>query len=398
MKGTIALAIGLMGTLSGSSAHAARVIVAAVSSSAPASAPYDPPPGQQPFFPASPFLKQLPASPNVTPNSASMLSYFQSCCGNGPFQFRPIRVFASLPNTKEIAFPIYYNHSGSNTPVTINCTRKYGGKPCNVQGMTVYVDVREIPQGQSDGHWVLIDPAAGYEYVLYQTQWPPANGVLTVDYGGRCALSGTGFTNPSYSGPAWNAGCLGDASGTPLSVGTVRAKDWLAALNTPDGVLPGAISYAIACDGVSANAGGAMPAPFPPTHGDGCLPQNEAPAEGSRIFLAMHDAQVNALGVPPLSKVLLRTLDEDHYGAIMVDTGGKGYSGLGVNVESDSTYEAWGQPGPWLNAWLPQAQAEGLPGATSPYPSGGSTMWSVSIPVTGVSWSNLVVCADPYCA
>jgi hypothetical protein len=400
MKATIALAIGLIGTLSGSSAHSAGASTGAVSrvvADAPAGVPYDPPPGVQPFFPASPFLQQLPASPNVMSNSASMLSYFQSCCGNQSFGFRPVRVFASLPNTKEIAFPMYLNHSGSNTPVTIDCTVRYGGKPCNVQGMTVYVDDREIPQGQKDGHWILIDPAAGYEYVLYQTQWPPANGVLTASYGGRCALSGNGFTNPSYSGPAWNAGCNGDASSAPLSIGTVRAKDWLSALAT-NGVLPGALSYAAACNGVSAVTGGKMPKPFPPTHGDGCLGQGQAPAEGSRIFLALHDAAVNALNVPALSKVLLRTLDEDHYGAIMVDTGGNGYSGLGVNVESDSTYEAWGQPGPWLNAWLPEARAEALPGATSPHTGGGGQLWEVQIPVTGVNWSDVRVCADPSCA
>jgi hypothetical protein len=367
---------------------------------APQASAYDPPAGDQPYFSSSsnPFDLQLPATPNVNPNSASMLSYFQSCCSNGPFAFRPFQVFGTLPNTKEIAFPVYYNHAGSNTPVTINCTTTYGSTPCNVQGMTLYVDNREIPQGESDGHWVMIDPTAGYEYVLYQTQWPPKNGVLSATSGGRCALSGNGFTNPSYSGPAWNRGCSGDASATPLSMGTVRAKDWLAQINTTNGVLPDALNYSFSCNGVSADTGGALPSPFPPTAGDGCLAQNEAPAEGSRIFLAMHDAQVNALSVPPLSKVLLRTLDEDHYGAILIDTGANGYNGLGINVESDSTYAAWGQPGPWLNSWLPEAQAEGLAGASAPYSSGGGSMWSVTVPATGVSWSNIVVCADPFCS
>jgi hypothetical protein len=282
----------------------------------------------------------------------------------GHFALNTIFVPTSrAPNPDEIAFPVYMNNSGSNTAVKIHCTAGYGGVPCNVEGMTVHIDPRELPQnggenGTDDAHWALIDPAGGYEYTLWGTQWPPQNGVLTAAWGGRCTLSGNGFTNPSYSGGSWNSGCVATASGTPLSMGIIRVKDLLAAVQS-GGALPQALSYSFGCTGTASQ----LPAPFL-SGGDGkCA---GAQLEGAHMYLAMHDSQVNALNLPAITSVLLRTLDEDHYGAFCVDSGGGAAPGILFNVESDETYAAWGLGSPWLTQFIPEAQNEGLPVFSDP--------------------------------
>jgi hypothetical protein len=358
----LAIAIVLTGTLGASTqtpslAPAARVVQA--TSSAPAqpfagSSPvYDPPAGVVPYFPTSPFSQKIPNPPTVNPRSAAWVAAL------APFTLSRLAANDVSNIVHDHGEPIYLNHAGANNPVKIHCTSNFGHIPCNVEGQTVYIDPREIPQhgdapGEDD-HLALIDEPAGYEYDFWAVhEWPPQDGVLNVNWGGRCALSGNGFTNPSYTGPHWNSGCASTASGTPLTMGTIRAKDLLAAIAT-GGTLPQALAVAVACPG----KGVPLPAPFLGS-GDGRCPGN-AP-EGSRMYLAMHDADVNALSAAPLVKVILRTLDEDHYGAYIIDTGGQ-QPGIQLQTEADTTYTAWGQPGPWWTQVAPEAAREGLPEA-----------------------------------
>ncbi len=338
-----------------SAAIALAIATLAAPSSAQTIGAYDPPPGDAPYFPASPFSQRIPNPPTPNVNSAAWVA------GLGNFSLNDISAFSPADVLHDHGFPIYFNHAGSNTPVAIHCTKNYGHIPCNDEGMTVYIDPREIPQNGDapgeDDHFTLIDPVAGYEYDFWGVSWPPSGGVLTANWAGRCALSGNGFTNPSYSGRRWNAGCVAQAAGAPISQGLIRATDLLAAVQR-GGTLPQAIAIAIACPGP-----GPLPAPFLGS-GDGKCPGN-AP-EGSHLYLAMHDADVNALGVAPIVAVILRTLDEDHYGAFCVDSGGGAAPGILFNVESDETYAAWGLGSPWLTQFIPEAQNEGLPVFSDP--------------------------------
>ena len=355
----VALAVGVMSTVAANTQidpHSTAGPIAQ-STSSPAlgatSPVYDPPAGVVPYFPTSPFLQKIPDPPSVNPKSAVWIAAL------GDFSLGRIAANDAASILRDHGEPIYLNHAGANKPIKIHCTSNYGHIPCNVEGQTVYIDPREIPQhgdapGEDD-HLALIDAPAGYEYDFWVVhEWPPRNGVLTVNWGGRCALSGNGFTNPSYTGPHWNSGCGATASGTPVSMGIIRAKDLLAAI-TAGGALPQALAVAVECPG----KGEPLPAPFYGS-GDGQCPGN-AP-EGSRMYLAMHDADVNGLSAAPLVKVILRTLDEDHYGAFVIDTGGK-QPGIQLQTEADSTYTAWGLPGPWLTQIAPEAAREGLPGA-----------------------------------
>jgi hypothetical protein len=335
---------------------------------------YDPPAGTYPYFPTSPFLEKIPNPPTVNPSSAAWVADMNTL---GAFGFGTFNV--TTDPSLNYGFPIYIDHDGTNTPVTIHCTVQYGGIDCPVEGLTVNIDTRMVPQSggcrtascDQDFHLGLIDTAAGYEYDFWQARWPPSNGVLTVSRGGKCLLSGNGFTDPEYGGPSWNAGCVADASGTPLSMGPVRAKDLLAAVAAGGtSSLPMALNYAFACNGKVSQ----LPAPFLGS-GDGTC-DGYAP-EGSRLYLAMHDADINALGLPAITSVMLRTMDEDHFGAIVVDTDGCNCNQIQFNIESGNTLAAWGLPDPWMAQFIPEAQAEGLPGAAAP--SNGA--YSVKLPI-----------------
>jgi hypothetical protein len=349
----------------------------------PSGAAYDPPAGVYPYFPSSPFLTRIPVPAPVNPNSAAWVA---NASAIGPFGIAGSLYAYDAPNWREIAFPIYLAHAGSDTPVRIHCTKRYGGDrvPCNIEGMTVYVDAREVPQNgglpadhPADAHWALIDEAAGYEYDAWNTQWPPKDGVLTVGWGGRCSLAGNGFTNASYQGPHWNSGCVGTTSGTPQSLGIVRAKDLLAAAKN-GGALPAALSLVYGCTGISKK----LADPFL-SGGDGhCA---GAVPEGTRMYLAMHDGDIDALGIAPIVAALLRTLDEDHFGGFIVDSADGPKPGFGLNVESDSTYTAFGLPGPW-KMFLDEAGREGL--QTFRVPFSGRTAIRLAMP-DAVTWDKV---------
>jgi hypothetical protein len=60
----------------------------------------------------------------------------------------------------------------------------------------------------------------------------------------------------------------------------------------------------------------------------GALGANGRPPEGTRFFLDMSDADVNATSNAPYVKVVLRTLDREHYGGTITDTNWSGAPGL----------------------------------------------------------------------
>lgn len=345
----------------------------------PGASAYDPPAGTAPYFPLTPFDNKIPNPPTVNPSSAAWVSSMDQ---GGNFSLNTINVASYEPDKNDHNYTIYYNHSGSNTPVKIHCLDSFGtGIYCNDEGMTVYIDPREKIQNDDvsggDDHLVLVDPAAGYEYDFWVVAppFPPTNGTLTVNYSGRCLLSGDGFTNPSYSGPSWNAGCKGTEDSNPVTMGIIRPEDVMAALNSSTGTLPQALSFGITCPGIA--PGGALPPPFLGS-GNGTCPSSTHPYEGNRLYLAMHDSDVNALsGVSKIVKVILRTLDEDHYGGYLTNAGGT-QAGIQMYGISDNSYLSWGAPDPWTTEFLPEAKAEGLPGSTTPTANG---MYQIQLPL-----------------
>jgi hypothetical protein len=306
-------------------------------------------------------VQKIPSNPQPDPSSSAWIS--ESQIGNtiGRFQF-----FANSSGyAQDVTYPIYYTVASSDPhaeTIKISCSG-YAGAGCPANGVKLSVDSRVLPEdygASGDRHIAFIDKAGGYEHDLFQAQWPPVNGILTAKEGGQCALGGTGFSGGD---------CDATASGVPLSLGTIRATDLLAAIGNPNGSLPYAIAVSTKC-----NLGWIAPALNGDNGGESC---ETGPPDGARFYLAMHDSDVNALDAPNIVKVLLRTLDEDHYGAMLTDTNGGGAE-MSMSRESDLTYTVYGEPGPWVSQFVPEAVNEGLTGASAP--SNGEYFIDVPLP------------------
>ena len=138
--------------------------------------------------------------------------------------------------------------------------------------------------------------------------------------GGACAYDGDGTD------------CSGStATGIATSLGAIDPRDVKRAEKNAHGTLP----YAIATSALCASPTWVYPASFsdgantdntPACH-DGTKP-NGRPPEGTRYFLDMSDADVNATSNPPYAKVILRTLDREHFGGTITDTNWAGAPGL----------------------------------------------------------------------
>jgi hypothetical protein len=247
--------------------------------------------------------------------------------------------------SSDFGYPVYTMASGSKAiAVKVHCTEPWG--ICAPEGHKLYVESGERPEdggaAGKDSHFAIVDSGSGNEYDFWNTQWPPANGVLTVGWGGLCSLSGTGYNN-----------CGATASGTALSIGIIRAKDLVAAVQK-NGALPYALQVGVKCTN-------GFVAPFTTSDGSaaGC------PPEGARAYLAMHDADVNATSSSGIVKALLRTIDEDHFGMFITDQNG-GQDGFSLVTENDVSYTAFGMPGPFVSQVIPLAISEGMNG-TSPF-------------------------------
>ena len=320
---------------------------------------YDPPAGTYPNFPQSQFLQRLPLTPTVNANTAAWLAKLGTL-GFGNLQFAANAAGAM----QDYGFPIYRTAYGANAmPVKIHCTEPWG--KCKVEGTTVYLDARERPQDGGnpghDSHLAIVDTQTGLEYDFWGTQWPPKNGILNVAWGGSCPLSGQGY-----------ASCSATSSGTALSIGIIRAKDLAAAVQT-GGTLPYALQSGVKCSN-------GFVAPLTSSDGKtaGCPPQ------GSRLYLAMHDADVNATAASGIVKAIMRTIDEDHYGMFITDTSG-GENGFSLIAENDVSYTAEGLPAPFVNQIVPLAQSEGMSGTT---PS--NNLYYIPLTTTGIDLPSML--------
>jgi hypothetical protein len=325
---------------------------------------YDPPAGTFPYFPESDFLKPLGGNPTPSPNTAAYLAKIANADGGlslGELQFAENA--SGIKN--DYLFPIY-RADNDGPSYTVHCTEPWG--TCGVEGLSVHLLPTMEPEdygNNGDRHIGLIDVASGYEYDFWGTSWPPSGAMLSIAWGGKCSLSTTGYD-----------ACASTATSTALSLGIIRVKDLLWAAKN-DGVLPYALQSATKCsDGVIA--------PFASSDGtcSGGMP------EGSRVYLAMHDADVNATSVCPLGKAILRTIDEDHFGMFVTDTNG-GQDGFSIQAENDLTYTAVGLPGPWVVEFVPEAMAEGI--TFAPYDGD----YYIQIPYPGIDFASTLKILKP---
>jgi hypothetical protein len=272
----------------------------------------------------------LPASPSVSGSSGSW-SAIEFASGTDSFGSLQISNAANLyADSFEDPYPFENELLGSATiKQTVSCDKvSWAHEACAVTGMNgkvVNVPADMVPEGATDHHFSYNDHVNNGEVDFWDANGPPYNndgGTLHVGGAGFCAWSGSG------------TGCSGSTAtniATALAGGIDAGLAHAAEADSVHGHLPYALGATAVCADVSANFD------YPATASDGTntnsspecsnhLGSRERPPEGVRWFLAMHDADVNATKNVPFVKVLLRTMDEDHFGGTITDTNWSGTS------------------------------------------------------------------------
>lgn len=282
-----------------------------------------------PHFQTNPICIPLPASPKVSESSEAWQALL----------FQPGRVY--FPSFNAIVPPNSSNDprdgslplddlpaGGQTIAQVIDCDEvSWGVQTCTnngakLQGKTIHVPSTMTVAGNSDHHYGWNDESKRGEYNLWLAKTPGARG-------GKMHVGGSGFCPWSGNG----TGCSGaTATGLPISLGTVHAYALKAAEADRE---HGNLGYAIATTALCADPSWV----FPATYSDGSntnstgacaghLGPGQRPPEGVRWFLNKTDAQINATHNAPYVKVLLRTMDRQHYGGIITDTNWAGAPGL----------------------------------------------------------------------
>ncbi len=310
------------------------------------------------YFASNPMCKPLPARPAVAANSASWAAVlFQS----GKDHFAGFDVTQNTNDTNDGAEPVAMMTSSNVLgATTFDCDKEsYSKYTCDtkvqMQNRTVNFPSGMHLQGGSDHHESWEDSVHGMEVDTWLSDRLTGTGSDNVGGAGECAWGSDG------------TGCSGStATDIATSLGNIVAEDIVTAeLDPVHGSLPYAISVSAVCADTSFV--------YPATSSDGAntngssacaghTASGQRPPEGSRWFIALHDADINATSNAPYVKVILRTMDEDHYGGLITDTNWSGAPGL-------SPQARWGTYAEWqpilTEAGLPASGNQNVPITTN---------------------------------
>jgi hypothetical protein len=277
------------------------------------------------IFMTSPFCKPLPATKAVSTNSAAWSA----------LEFQSGRDYIGgmgQGGSNEASEPVTTLLLGDPTvAMLISCdTQTYSPGTCSrfgiPNGSTQLLPPGAYVETNADGHLSVESVALQGEIDFWNITSagkpiPSVPGTLHVGGAGFCKWASDG-TNCSGS----------TATNIATSQGGVRSDALLAGEVDPvHGTLGYAISVALLC--------GDPTWVYPATYSDGsntnassaCVGHTGTgarPPEGTRFFLTLHDSDIDATANAPYVKVILRTLDEDHYGAIATDTNWSGAPGI----------------------------------------------------------------------
>jgi hypothetical protein len=272
----------------------------------------------------------LPASPSLAGSSGSWAAV-ELQPGKSSFGEIQVSNAANLyADAFEDSYPLENEPVGSATiKQTVACDNvSWSYSICSSTGMNgkvVNVPANMVPEGATDHHFSYNDHVNNGEVDFWDANGPPYNndgGTLHVGGAGFCAWGGTG------------TGCSGSTAtniDTALAGGIDAALTQAAEADPVHGHLPYALGATAMCVDISADFD------YPATGSDGTntnatpacsghLNAGGRPPEGVRWFLAIHDADVNATNNVPFVKVLLRTMDEDHFGGTITDSNWSGTS------------------------------------------------------------------------
>ena len=286
-----------------------------------------PPACWRPYADTSPFNVGVPASPRLVSNSSAIVERTVNF-GTGA----PVFTGGIADTDHDYGHPIYYPQP-SDPVYTIHCRRWTSS--CELEGVQVRIPAQARPAGGSDAHMTVIDQATGWEYGMWETEsLPPGGGDLYIGHGGMTRIGEDG------RGSNANAALFG------LAAGVIR----------PNELEAGEINHALVIAVKCTNGTSVWPADS--NTGRSCdrldLPNENAPAMGQHFFLAMSDAEIDALSIPTWKKTVLRAIAR--YGMFVEDTGCS-YRGWCIGLESGSSYTSFGQADPWVAL----AQNYGIP-------------------------------------
>jgi hypothetical protein len=276
----------------------------------------------RPYSASSPFNRSLPDTPRLDADSDAIVSRLTSW---GKAQ--GLIVGHPEGNGEDYGHPVYYA-SSSDPLYTIHCTEWTSS--CAIEGMKVHIPAGAEPAAGEDGHMVVIDQEASWEYDFWQVQTQPlpaAGGTIDVSHGGRTRWGTADATGLGSNATAAHFG---------LEAGTVRAEEWdsATAAATP---IDHALFMSVRC------TSGASVYPAAPTSKGLVCPESsrsDAPPIGTHFYLDLSDAEIDALPVPAWKKPILLAMA--HYGLFVGDTFGGTSNSFGLAAESDTQYRALG--------------------------------------------------------
>ncbi len=284
-------------------------------------------------FAANPMCSRVPSTPALSPSSAAWAALlFQpghdafGALGTGAAS-SPSAAFSDPNDGSE---PLDHLVPGAPTIAqTIDCdVVAWGTAVCaktGLQGRVLNVPAGMVPAGNSDHHYSYDDATAGGEYDFWLAPMPGANGATM-------HVGGAGFCRWGGDGTACS-----DATATNIatSLGGLDAPTLATAESDPHGTLGYAVAVSALCadtsfvypanasDGANTNGSAACAAALAP---------GARPPEGVRWYLDKSDAEIDATPNAPYVKVVLRTMDREHYGGTIVDTNWSGAPGFSLSA------------------------------------------------------------------
>jgi len=310
----------------------------------------------RPYGDQSPFNRRLPPSPRLDPSSAAIVQKTLSWGNNSYFWG------GTAGTDADWAAAVYYSRP-SDPLFTIHCWRYACPK---LEGRQVRIPQRAEPAHSLDGHMAVVDQQNHLEYDFSRAgQLPAGGGILQIASGGATAI-----------GTPDSDGRFGDSTAAELGLlgGMIRPAELEA------GRIEHALITGVYCSGGSVWPAGDNPGRLCSSLG---ISNSGAPKIGQRLYLAISDAEIDALPAPPWRKAILRAYA--HYGAYVGDTTGQG-GNLGLGAESGQSWLSFGYADPWVEL----GKRYQLP----TWDSGGVLRYLFDIR-PGVDWASRLRVVDP---
>ena len=257
-----------------------------------------PGPEWRPYAATSPFNTEVGSSPQIAANSSAVVARILSMQSNPP---------ESLQAGNEWEHPIYWALPGDPEREVVCVEQRW---ECLPGGTRIKVPAVAVPATGSDHHFAIVEPD-GTEYDFWNASL--GTGTISSPVANKTSITGSGL------------GGIATAAGFNLAAGIILPAEFLA----------GKINHALFA--VVHECAGHV---YPATHDD-CGSGENLPAEGTHLWLAMSDAQIEALHLPKWKEGVVKALA--HYGAYVGDKGGSGFN---FQLEDEHPWTAFGESAP----------------------------------------------------